>query len=827
MSFFEKVFKGIIIGAAIGFTGGLALGALGITSIGALGITTITLKGAAIYGAVYGGLQGAAASFVKKPKMPTAEVQARSNISADAQALGKWIFGTSAAATDIVYSETKDKKAVVHVIGAASHEVESYQGLYINDELITLSGASATGDWADVLKVYRNVGTESQTALSIPDSGWPSTARGRGLAHYALRWNFDSDNGKEQLSGGIPTRITQVVKGSKVYDPRLDTSIGGSGTHRADDQSTWEWSDNWALIVAHYLLGYKINSKLVYGVGVAPADIDWQSVSDMADVCDQVVDSKPRYRIGGIFAITQDHENIIGQLESAIGGKVSKFGGKYYLWCPHNDLTSAGTLSDNNIVADAGIEYIPAGPIEGLYNTARGQYVEPSLRYQLQPYPEVIESAAVTEDGKDRVLQQDYPIIQDVEIAQRVSRELIRRSRFTGTIRVVVGPIALAVKPFDVVTVNFRETNFTDELFRVVSMQYSAGGAVIVELLEEDASIYDVTSALGTSLTQLDPDAYNPAEVFALTGLTLTNVSVSGAGGTTIDGIKVSWDDPGPFVDFTEGGYRKTGDTDFSYGRNNTRTSAIISPIQPNTSYQVRARHVSIEGVVSAYVTATITSGSTTAITSAIVSNFNVAVITRLEDGVNNVLAGNGTDFRLIVNTTSVTARHKDANPTGSVAPYAGTLRTWLTITANGLATGYNDFATGSVVNSLAIESSTGSATFAGDISTSGQVLGTGTTASAEGNGCIVGNSSTSGVRGVIGLATDTSGVVGVSGTGAGVFGVSSSSTVGGVQARNDGTGPGLAVTGGHIQKSRITGHRIKIWATADADEYEYQFFKV
>jgi hypothetical protein len=614
----KKILKGVLIGAAVFVTGGLALGAIGISAIAG---TAITIKGAALFGAFYGGLQGASAAFIKKPKMSMDTVQARLNISIDPQSLGKWIFGQTAAATDIVYAEKIGETAACHVVAAAAHEIAEYGALYINDEPITLSSGAATGDWADVLTVARNMGTTTQSALTISGSTWPAAATGKGIAHYSLRWNFESDNGKQKLSGGIPTRITQVVKGAKVYDPRLDSSIGGSGSHRANDQATWEYTNagkdigaNWALIVAHYLLGYRIDGKLIYGVGVDPADVDWTQVASMATICEQTVDSKPRYRIGGMFPITQDHENIIGQLESAIGGKVSKVGGKYFIWCPHNDLTPAGTMTDDDIILESGVAFKPAGPIEDLYNTAIGQYVEPDLLYQMTQYPEVIESTAVTEDGKRRLLEQNFSIIQDVEIAQRVAREMIRRTRFTGTITVVVGPRGLLIRPFDVINANFRETNFTNELFRVVGVQYSAQGAVALQLLEEDTSIYDTSVALGTALTQLDPNAYRPDLAYAVQGLTAANVSIPGENGTAIDAIRVTWTEPSSFVNFTEGGYRVSGAPDWEYARASLRDRATLAPVQPDTLYEFRVRHVSIEGVVGSYATTTIRSGNTTVI---------------------------------------------------------------------------------------------------------------------------------------------------------------------------------------------------------------------
>jgi hypothetical protein len=597
MSFFKKLIKGVLIGAAVGLTGGLALGAIP----GSLGLTTLTgaalLKTATIWGAVYGGLQGASMGLIKKPKMSTGEVNARQNITVDPQALGKWIFGQTAAATDVVYAETIEDTAIVHVVCAAAHQIDSYQEFYIDDQLVTFAGTAATGEWAGVLTIVRNLGTQTQTALGIPDSEWPEDARGLGVAHYGMRWDFASEQGKKKLAGGIPTRITQVVRGCLVYDPRLDSTRGGDGTHRADDQSTWQWSDNWALIVAHYLLGWRNAGALVYGAAIAPDDIDWPSVAAMADVCDTVLDGKPRYRIGGIFAITQDHQEVIGQLEAAVGGKVGKFGGKYYLWVPHDDLTPVGTITDDMIIADAGVNFSPAGPLETLYNSARGRFVDPALQYQLAPYPGVTESAAVTEDGRERLLEHDFSIIQDVEIAQRVARELVRRSRFSGTMTLVAGPAALVLRPFDVVELNTRETNNQPELFRVVAMQYSGMGPVIVQLLEEDASIYDVSSPLGTALTQLSPDAYDPSVQIPLTGLDAQNTSISRTGGGAVDAIRVFWNTPGGFVDHTEVGYRINATGDYTYLQNSEVDQAFIAPAISDALYEIRARHVSRTGV--------------------------------------------------------------------------------------------------------------------------------------------------------------------------------------------------------------------------------------
>jgi len=94
---------------------------------------------------------------------------------------------------------------------------------------------------------------------------------------------------------------------------------------------------------------------------------------------------------------------------------------------------------------------------------------------------------------------------------------------------------------------------------------------------------------------------------------------------------------------------------------------------------------------------------------------------------------------------------------------------------AGGVPTFSIEATTGNAIFKGNITGATG--TFSGDLVTSGQVNSTGITTSAVGSACIVGNSSTSGVRGGVFLATNTTGVVGVSASGVGVYGTTSSTS--------------------------------------------------
>ena len=606
MSFLKKFVTALAVGAAVYMTGGLAAGAIGLKT--GLTMSTLAMKGAAL-----GGL-GFVSAYLGRPKANRQAVNARLNMSVDPNAMGKIVYGETALATDVVYNEQIEETRVFYVVAGAMHEIDSFGKFYIDDEEIEFdANDEATGDWAGALKIYRNLGTRTQDAFNINISEWPSTARGAGIAHYGLLFDARSENGQKKLAGGVPSRITHVAKGAKVYDPRKDSTIGGTGTHRVDDQNTWEFSGNWALVVANYLIGVRLFDSLVYGVGVDPVDIDWQQVADMADVCDTEIDGKPKYHIAGVLDITNDHEQTIALLESSIDGKVSKVGGKYYIWCPHDDTANVKlTITDDDIVSEQGLSYSPTDGLSTLYNTARGQYVSPSELYQLKAYPQVKEDTAIAEDGKQRILTYDLTMIQEESVAQRIARERIRRTRFTASISMLMGPRYIALKPFDIVEVNIKETNNQPELFRVVSITGSVNGFAQVELIEEDPSIYDTTAALGPSLTQLSPNAYNPTQVVTPVNVQATNVVVQGVGSVK-DAIRLTWNDPGAFVRETEVRFRINDTaTDYEHSIANFSSSIVISPVEPATEYDLQVRHVTREGVLSDWIQVIHTSGDET-----------------------------------------------------------------------------------------------------------------------------------------------------------------------------------------------------------------------
>src|SRR5690606_32421730 len=175
----------------------------------------------------------------------------------------------------------------------------------------------------------------------------------------------------------------------------------GSGDQEFADPTTWTFNNgNAILVLLRYLIGdYSPTGDLVWGGGAAATDFDMDTFVAMANVCDETLDGKPRYRLGGMHVLDGSLEGLVSRWEQETGGKLSKAGGVYRVWIPHDDLTPLTTLTEDDVLASGAITHTAASDISKLYNTARGRYISAAEGYSGFPYAEVSESDQVTEDN--------------------------------------------------------------------------------------------------------------------------------------------------------------------------------------------------------------------------------------------------------------------------------------------------------------------------------------------------------------------------------------------------------------------------------------------
>lgn len=547
-------------------------------------------------------MSGVQMLLTKSPK-PNQSSATRLNKSLDPEAFRKIVFGRTVGGADLRYWEVygTDDKQYDEIVAVAGHQVNAFKELWLEDQgPITATGPVTTGKFAGTVTWQTNTGQVGNAYLPVGTGAkWTSAAKFRGSAHYSLQWTYDQN----KLPQGIPSRYTAVVEGALVYDPRKDSTVGGSGTMRYTDQTTWAYSTldsngvpigrNNALQVLWYLLGWRIadtsgNQVLVCGRGVDPGDINWADFIAAANDAETL-----KYYTDCILSTGDSHQNNEGVLtaDGVIGSLIDP-GGMWSYFINKNDTAMVDvTLGDDDVVDTGPVEWKPYRPLADQYNRVQGTFVDPSATslYQQRPYPPAINTAYETADGFKKRKTVNYTAIQDGVLAQRLSTVLLQEGRWQGEFTAKFNFRALFTKLYGVVSLNLTHYQFVNKLFRVLTMSVEGDG-VTMRLQETDPSIW-ATNTPGTVNPGTAGGNGATGGAIPLSGVTLTATNMVSGGGT-YPMIWVAWNPPSPTVTWVQVRYRQQGTTNWTLvsGIDYTHSTVNIYGVSANTTYEVQTQ---------------------------------------------------------------------------------------------------------------------------------------------------------------------------------------------------------------------------------------------
>ena len=618
-----KIGIGAIAGAVfVAATGGLGAGFIGTlaTSVGTTAAGAGIGLSAVAAGAITGGLIGGALTALSaltpgKAKLEATGQNLLSGVRAVENPDDYYVFGQTFFPTQLVYIEqhgTEDQ-SVLWILHHASHRIAQFTEYYNNNELLTFSsGATVGGDYpAGSLYLLNSVGTSSQPALNFSLVDWDG--RGRGLAHTGWQMTFNQEKPE------ITSQNKRVYgQGALNYDPRQDSTRGGSGSQRADDPSTWAYGgsaptqgSNLALVVLRYIIGERQNGVLRWGIGADLDDIDYAAFIAAANFCDETVNSKYRHHIGGSINCSAPAAEVLESFMAHCGGWCGRgVDGLWTIYIPQNDLASPDwTITTQDMLAHIEIN---DEPLSSLYNTTVGRCSPKDGLGQLVDFPTVAETDLITADGGRFETSLDLPFVQDFERAQYIARYFIRRNRFDRRVRVTVGFEYFLAKKYQTVKLDAPEFGYAEEVMRIVARTMVPGVGVSLVLQEEAASIYDQTQAVAANPTIGEVLGIDPSTAISVASLNTAAISITGASGDAQDAISVTYTAPSSRVKRTEIQFRKTGATDWIPAATVEGNVSVvpIPGLLAQTDYDVRARHITVFDVHGPWATDTVTTGN-------------------------------------------------------------------------------------------------------------------------------------------------------------------------------------------------------------------------
>ena len=406
------------------------------------------------------------------------------------------VYGESKKSGSILFMEATNNNKRLHlVIQIASHEIQSFDTIYFNDEALSITSYSNdsngiaryritsqsrySGVATDIssgtykVEIKQHLGSDNQLAdadLVSRVSKWTTNHRLRGIAYLYLNLEYDAD----VFPNGIPN-VSAEIKGKKLFDFR--------------DSST-AFSKNPALALYDYLSDTRL------GLGVSTSDIDTTSFTSIANICDQNITlstggTEKKYECHGIVYSDISPMEIINDLLSSFAGVLTYSNGKFVL--------KGGAYSSPSITLDesdfiGGFNLLTKTSRKDLFNTVKGIFTSDETNWQPSDYPAVTSSTFVDADGESITADVNLAFTKSSSMAQRIAKITLFKNRQQMILSARLRLTAFTLQVGDTVQINNTRFGFSNKVFEVADWTFVGESEEIgidVILKETSSSVYD------------------------------------------------------------------------------------------------------------------------------------------------------------------------------------------------------------------------------------------------------------------------------------------------------------------------------------------------
>lgn len=469
------------------------------------------------------------------------------------------IYGNTKLSGPVVYAATSGSDNIyLHlVVVLGEGEIQAIDEIHFGEDVLSITSDGTTdangltrfkagsgNRYENLVRIKKHLGSSTQVAdidLTNDVSEWTSAHRLRGIAYVYLRLKYD----QEKLAN-IPN-INAVVRGRKVYDPRLDSTNGGSGTHRFGDSDTWAYSNNPALCIRDFLTSD-------YGLGALQTEMDDTRFQEQANTCEGTVvidasnNTQQRYTCDGVATLSESPVQIMESMLSSCVGSLPYSQGKYQLQVGAAIPASRNHTLNETFLA-GGVNIQSGGSVASRINSVRGTFMDADNSYAVVDFAPYKDSTYITEDGTELFSDIQLNYVKNNQRAQRIAKLLVERNRQNLVVNLTCNLKAFAFAVNDTVDLSITRDSsgtegaiFNNKSFRIISWKMRGNGSIELGLVEESSSIYSwnygntfgIDIAPNTSL----PD---PTVVAAPTNVAITELANINNDGTTITEASITW----------------------------------------------------------------------------------------------------------------------------------------------------------------------------------------------------------------------------------------------------------------------------------------------
>jgi hypothetical protein len=430
-----------------------------------------------------------------------------------------------------------------------------------------------------------------QHYASYPDRPWSSSFVGHGTAYAILTFRYN-----REIYNSLP-QVRFELDGIALYDPRFDSTVGGTGPQRWAQPATWTRSANPAVMIYNILRGIQLPSGDIWGGDVPADDLPLDNWFAAMNACDAPIGGRPSFEAGLEVKLEMDPAEVIEELAKTCLGQISEMGGVFRMRVGA-PAAPVQFITDEDIVISAPQQLDPFPGLAASVNAIFSDYPEPASLWLARAAPPVLNSAWEAQDGGRRLPSSlNFPACSNLSQVAQLMTAYARDARRFRVHRLVLPPKAFLLEPLDTIAWTSQRNGYANKIFEVVEI-LDQPGTINQDLIlrERDPGDYGWSASddlpAVVTVTGLSP---RPAQV--IEGWSVSATTVNDAFGfPRRPAIQLSWiGEAASDARFVRYEIRLT-DTSQTISTGLAERSAgtvlVSDGILPATAYQVRGRYV-------------------------------------------------------------------------------------------------------------------------------------------------------------------------------------------------------------------------------------------
>lgn len=426
---------------------------------------------------------------------------------------------------------------------------------------------------------------------------WRPDMVGTGVCYAIVTFRYN-----RELFNGLP-RMRFEMGSIPVYDPRKDSTVGGSGTHRWSDRATWEPTENLQLMNYNVLRGIPVPDGSVWGGDAALEDVplsNWFAAMNECDVdVSEAGDPYEAQYWGGLeIDVDEQPSDIMGEFLKGCSGQIVEMGGTFKTRTGGPGLP-VYWYTDDGVVVSTERNFKPFPGLANTHNAVHASYPDPDNLWESKDAPARYSAALELEDqGRRLPATINLSSVPRPLQVQRLMEAWVREERRFRRHNLTLPPSAAALEPLDSVAWSSSINGYDEKVFEIGELVDDLRTAnQNVAIRERNATDYDPSTFVPLPWTNPNPTTPRPA-IQGVSGWNVTPSSILDGNstqrrpalmlhwtGTNQDGISaIRWE---VRIQATNIIVSRGSSVDVSAGE------ALVSEgILPGETYQVRAKFV-------------------------------------------------------------------------------------------------------------------------------------------------------------------------------------------------------------------------------------------